>query len=1835
MRRWYKSILSVILTVVFVFGNVATSFAQSDFHGETETASGEGTSKRYEGPVLQDDEDYSVNAAEGSVQDNYSYTETDTDIASEYVSVVADDLETSATETEDEEFATGYIRPDDYRDPDTVEDNYDLLMSSYLESRYVDEDLLNAIPLRNQNPYATCWAMASIGLAEFSLYKQGLNTSPDLSELHLAYFTYNSVADPLGGTTGDQSKVFVSNGSLSKYGGNYNNATNALAGWLGAADEDRLPYSEAANIDNGGIVEESLAFEDTAHLRNMYRVNLRNNPDEVKRLIKKYGAAGISFYALGNTSGATNAQLYNNSTNSYYCYETNSPNHGAMIVGWDDCYSRENFPTDPGSDGAWLVRNSWTTGYYSDKKQYKGYFWMSYMDRSLSNEAIVFDFEKANDYDNNYQYDGSIQSSSSSAVTKGANVFTISSGADGIEELGAVSVATLGTNVDYTVDIYKDLRNPNNPESGTKVANENGTFVYEGYHRVELVSPIEMEKDTVFSVVVTLKDGYIQYEANSSSNRFANLYTSAENGQSFAYEGRAWDDFGNSHKGNLKIKAFTNDIRIGSDDLITEIIFADEPGTGVLTLNKGDTYEVGYIAVPETAGDKRVTWLSADKGIATVDNHGVVTAVAKGRTTITATAKVGGLSRTFDVVVTRNLTGLNITSPAEGKLIAGKTYRLSVEAVPEAADFSENVTWTSSDPDIAAVDENGDLAVSGTGEILLTAEADGVSGTGKYMCILSNPVISASRSGSTVSISIDAVMGANSYVIYRKIPSSSGYTLSTIQSITAVQGQNVYEYSDDITSLDIPMGYLEYEIKASGTGAESRSSIKVTTTVRSYTITYDTGVGTNPASNPARLVDGEKIDLDPPIAPAGYSSIGWYESNFDGYIKSLPLKRWSKPWYTDYTLTAKYKANTYRIRYYPNGGSGSMSDTTAIYGDSVSLQRNSFTRQGSVFDGWNTEPDGKGMSYKNKESILNLTTVNGGIVCLYAQWKTPVTSVGLSESSLTLYTGDTRIITKTVLPQHATVREVQWTSSNVNVASVDSDGVVTALSNGTTTITCQSKDGSGKKATCSVTVKTRVTKVEISAPERLAVGKTYKITPAFNADGVEPSDKILAWSSSDAFVAMITQSGSISAVNAGKVTIKAVSPQRDLQNDDIEGSCDIRVYQPVSSVRFNDKTVSVGGNGTLLLSAAITPAVRDDDPEYQGVSFVSSNPAYLRVEEVIEGTTAKLKANLPDHVEKATVMVTATAKDGSGKSATCTVTVVRPVSAVTVSAPDGQNRIAIGKTLRLTANVLPDQAANKQVEWISSAPNVANVDKNGNVKAITAGNAVITARSVIDDSVSGEYPVQTYAALTGILLNSTSVTVHAGNKYKLDIIPKPVDAVLTDVTYNVTSGSRYINVDNTGLITAMDNLDGKPSQKAIVTVTADDGVNEKTSRCSVTVTKDPVPVKTVKLDRTSLSMGLGAKETIYTSIIPGSADIRELETPAADKPGIVDVTDNGDGSYDIEAIGKGTAVVKFISRSNHSKNVTCRITVGNPVGSVIINPVPTGIIVGRTTTLRATVNGVGGKAANTSVEWKIQSAKDADGNDVSDTSKIATINDNGMVSANSAGTVTIRATAEKPYGIDDTDARYYAECTIKTYIPVSRITAERTRINVRQNGSALVYISAIQPENASDQRIRWISSNENIVKIISPVSATTDTADGDSLEIMAMGIGTAKITGTTTDGSKKSVTVNVKVTGSMKESDVAITIRKIPGNVYVDNNSLGTKNLIITDMPVKKSVTLTPVVTASAGDKKVSFRSSDPNIATVSTGGVVTAKAPGTATVTMRTSDGGFEACCSVKVSKD
>lgn len=491
---------------------------------------------------------------------------------------------------------------------------YSVIPSSYqtnpteLETRYPTT--------RDQNPYGTCWVFSSLGLAEYDLINdETADKSIDLSELQLAYFTYNSVTDPLGGTSGDEATYYNENATESylNYGGNYEMASRRLGQWISPDTEADVPYSNAQNVLENGL-DTSYAYKaGMPHLENAYLINIKENQDDVKQQIMEHGAAGVMYYHDDNAMG------WNDALARYTYYDTNKSGggHAVMIVGWDDNFSKDNFTgaNKPSSNGAWLIRNSWG--------MYCNYFWMSYETTSLSDTAWIFDFNANDGFDNNYQYDGGASVWHSNQYTTMANVFTTQK-KEGIsaELLKAVSVSmTSAANVNYTIDIYTDMTKPNDPTSGVHQtdATTQGQTAYAGVYTIELENAVKLKPGSTYAVVVSVDKCALDYEqgsslcsADDSSKYVWYAPVSLGNGKTL-YAYNQGKNFAAYTWGNLCVKAFTSNVK---EEIESYTVSFDANGGSVKSTSKtvfqGDTY--GSMPIPERTGYTFAGWYTAAEG---------------------------------------------------------------------------------------------------------------------------------------------------------------------------------------------------------------------------------------------------------------------------------------------------------------------------------------------------------------------------------------------------------------------------------------------------------------------------------------------------------------------------------------------------------------------------------------------------------------------------------------------------------------------------------------------------------------------------------------------------------------------------------------------------------------------------------------------------------------------------------------------------------------------------------------------------------------------------------------------------------------------------------------------------------------------------------------------------------------------------------------------------------------------------------------------------------------------------------------------------------------------
>ncbi|MDE6547644.1 MAG: Ig-like domain-containing protein, partial [Muribaculaceae bacterium] len=190
-----------------------------------------------------------------------------------------------------------------------------------------------------------------------------------------------------------------------------------------------------------------------------------------------------------------------------------------------------------------------------------------------------------------------------------------------------------------------------------------------------------------------------------------------------------------------------------------------------------------------------------------------------------------------------------------------------------------------------------------------------------------------------------------------------------------------------------------------------------------------------------------------------------------------------------------------------------------------------------------------------------------------------VESIVLSPYSYDGLPGDNFYITAKVYPENATDRTLSWSSSDVTIASVDSDGFVKAIAPGNVIITAQANDGSGVGAICSVTVNPILVESIQLTPENLngEEGHFYKIEATVLPENA--SEKTLIWSSSDESVAAINSEGVVYILKEGECVITATASD----GSGVTAECIVTGVAGIDSIFSDNGSFDIYSvNGTLI-----------------------------------------------------------------------------------------------------------------------------------------------------------------------------------------------------------------------------------------------------------------------------------------------------------------------------------------------------------------------------------------------------------------------------------------------------------------------------------------------------------------------------------------------------------------------------------------------------------------------------------------------------------------------------
>ncbi|MGN0451622.1 MAG: InlB B-repeat-containing protein [Acutalibacteraceae bacterium] len=205
---------------------------------------------------------------------------------------------------------------------------------------------------------------------------------------------------------------------------------------------------------------------------------------------------------------------------------------------------------------------------------------------------------------------------------------------------------------------------------------------------------------------------------------------------------------------------------------------------------------------------------------------------------------------------------------------------------------------------------------------------------------------------------------------------SDNYALAYTESFTGATGESV------TPKLRSYKGFTSPDTQTVTINPDGSTVVNYYYTRNRYTVTLNKGTGISDTTGAGTYLYGASVTINA-VVSQGYTWSNWtgtYNTDTQKYIFTMPCE--------NVTDTANAVPNSYTVVYDGNGSSsGSTPDSIHIYNVEKNLNANGFERSGHSFTGWNTKADGTGTAYTDKQTVKNLTSVNGGVVTLYAQWK--------------------------------------------------------------------------------------------------------------------------------------------------------------------------------------------------------------------------------------------------------------------------------------------------------------------------------------------------------------------------------------------------------------------------------------------------------------------------------------------------------------------------------------------------------------------------------------------------------------------------------------------------------------------------------------------------------------------------------------------------------------------------------------------------------------------------------------------------------------------------------
>ncbi len=816
------------------------------------------------------------------------------------------------------------------------------------------------------------------------------------------------------------------------------------------------------------------------------------------------------------------------------------------------------------------------------------------------------------------------------------------------------------------------------------------------------------------------------------------------------------------------------------------------------------------------------------------------------------------------------------------------------------------------------------------------------------------------------------------------------------------------------------------------------------------------------------------------------------------------------------SFASAYIASTgevYEIKYNSNGGTPETHYEIQYAGKPTILSDGTeFEREYYNVANWNTSSDGSGNTYNVGQSNIFASDTN-----LYAQWE-PIyaESIDLRISTCWIKLGDTYTVKPFVEPEgKVDLSRIQWESSNTDIVTVSSSGVLEGKAVGSAVITA-TIDGK----TDQFDVKSYIPLTDLDIKLGMYLGDILPLLPIFKPDDATYKD--IRWKSSDESILKIDENGIVTAVGLGEASVTGGNANFKGPTYYIEV---IEPNKPISSVSFLPSHIQLDVGQLHILEPHIVPY----NATYDTVDWVSSDTDKA---DVYDGGIVSTKA-------PGDVTISATIGGVTGE---CTIEIIQPVTSIDLD--DAPDTIYVGDTFVLDGSVVPDNAIHQTLIWTSSDPSVATVSQSGEITALGIGTANIRAEC------DGEYNVREIKVakrpVTKITLEPSSLSLYLNEWRTLEPTVNPETATYKDVAWSTNLDS-VATVDKNGTVNAVglgeceiyatstdDNtiigicevqviakdvasVTVIPSSKemylrdsfalkadvlpkdatypditwsstdtAIATVDENGGVRAvglgtcdieakaggETSVCNIEVF--PIDVESVSLNLSDKELRLGESFTLKATVAPKDATYPEVTWSSSDES-VATVDENGG----VQSVGLGTCAINAESGGKYTKCSINVVKVG--ITSLSLDRRSNLLYEGEWFTLTAAI--LPDDATYPAVTW------------ASSDSSIAKVNEVGTVQAVSAGKCTITATA------DDVST----SCSV-TVNKIPAVGVDSVKLAINSNTVTMLYVgdtidlvANVYPSDADNKSLTWVSSNASVATVTSLGHVT------------AVGIGEAQI----------------------------------------------------------------------------------------------------------------------------